>query len=45
MKGNTKPTNEVKDFYSYEESLQFTKADFDKNPALFKAVERSMQKW
>lgn len=45
MKGNTKPTNEVKDFYSYEESLQFTKADFDKNPALYKAVERSMTKW
>lgn len=45
MKGNTKPTNEVKDFYSYEESLQFTKADFDKNPALFRAVERSMTKW
>ena len=45
MKGDTTPTNEVKDFYSYEESLQFTKADFDKNPALFKAVERSMRKW
>lgn len=45
MKGDTTQTNEVKDYYSYEESLQFTKADFDRNPALFRAVERSMQKW
>lgn len=35
----------VKDFYSREEALKFTKADFDKNPELFKAVEKSMQKW
>jgi len=25
--------------------LQFTKKDFDNNPALFKAVEKSMHKW
>lgn len=35
----------VKDFYTRDEALQFTKADFDKNPALFKAVEASMLKW
>ena len=35
----------VKDFYSYDEAKKFTKADFDKNPALFAAVEKSMQKW
>ena len=35
----------VKDFYSYEEAMKFTKAEFDKNPDLFKAVERSMSKW
>ena len=35
----------VKDFYSYEEAVKFTKADFDKNPDLFKAVERSMPMW
>ena len=35
----------VKDFYTRDEALQFTKKDFDKNPELFKAVERSMQKW
>ena len=29
----------------FEEASKFTKEDFDKNPALFKAVEKSMQKW
>ena len=45
MKGATSKDNGVKDFYTYEESLKFTKADFDKNPELFKAVEKSMLKW
>lgn len=45
MKGDTSKTNEVKEFYTREEALQFTRKDFDKNPELFKAVERSMQKW
>lgn len=35
----------VKDFYTRDEALKFTKEDFDKNPALFKAVENSMLKW
>ena len=35
----------VKDFYTRDEALKFTKKDFDKNPALFKAVEASMLKW
>lgn len=35
----------VKDFYSFEEANKFTKADFDKNPALYKAVMNSMSKW
>lgn len=35
----------VKDYYSFEEANQFTKADFDKNPALYKAVQNSMLKW
>lgn len=43
MKNN--PTNEIKDFYTYEESLKFTREDFDKNPELFKAIENSMSKW
>lgn len=37
--------NGVKDYYSYEESLQFTRADLDRNPELFKAIERSMPQW
>ena len=43
MKNN--PSNEIKDFYTYEESLKFTREDFDRNPELFKAVENSMSKW
>ena len=41
------PANDtgVKDFYTREEALRFTKADFDKNPELFKAVEQSSYKW
>ncbi len=45
MKTTTQNTNEVKDFYTRDEALKFTKQDFDKNPELFKAVERSMSKW
>lgn len=46
--GSTKSNvtqNQIKDFYTYEESLAFTKADFDKNPELFEVVQRSMSKW
>lgn len=43
MKNNA--TEEVKDFYTYEESLNFTRKDFEKNPALYKAIEQSMTKW
>jgi len=42
---NTGKEEAVKDFYTREEALKFTKKDFDKNPALFKAVEASMRKW
>lgn len=45
MKNSTADNGGVKDFYSYEEASKFTKEDFDKNPALFKAVEASMSKW
>ena len=45
-KGTNKSNkNEVKEFYTYEESLKFTREDFDKNPELFKAVQNSMLKW
>lgn len=42
---NTSSSNDVKEFYTYEEASKFTKEDFDKNPELFKAVENSMRKW
>ena len=45
MKNATQTESGVKDFYTRDEALQFTKKDFDKNPALFKAVEQSMLKW
>lgn len=45
MKNSTAEDGTVKDFYTRDEALQFTKADFDKNPALFKAVQASMLKW
>ena len=45
MKNNPSQEGAVKDFYTRDEALKFTKKDFDKNPALFKAVEKSMQKW
>lgn len=45
MKNTTVKDTGVKDFYTKDEALQFTRKDFDKNPALFKAVEQSMYKW
>ena len=45
MKNTTVNDKGVKEFYTRDEALQFTKQDFDKNPALFKAVEQSMYKW
>lgn len=45
MRSNTPPDAGVKEFYTREEALKFTKKDFDNNPALFKAVEESMRKW
>lgn len=45
MKNSNSGDTGVKDFYTRDEALKFTRADFDKNPALFKAVEKSMRKW
>ena len=45
MKNNIADEGTVKDYYSFEEASKFTKADFDKNPELFKAVRASMVKW
>ena len=45
MANKTSEDGTVKDFYTRDEALQFTKADYDKNPALYKAVQDSMLKW
>ena len=45
MKNTNGGNSEVKDYYSYEEAKKFTKADFDRNPALYDAVTKSMSKW
>jgi hypothetical protein len=45
MKSTPASDSGVKEFYTVEEARKFTKADYDKNPDLFAAVERSMQKW
>jgi len=38
-------TNEIKDYYTPEEARQFTEEDFEKNPKLMEAIEKSMQQW
>lgn len=35
----------VKEFYTREEAMRFTVEDLNKNPELYKAIERSMTKW
>ena len=45
MKNTSSDDVGVKDYYTPEEARRFTKKDFDKNPALFAAVEKSMLKW
>ena len=45
MKQNGSADNGIKDFYTYEEAKKFTKADFDKNPLLYKRVTESMPGW
>lgn len=44
MKSKT-TKDEVKDFYTFEEASKFTRKDFDNNPKLFAAVEKSMPLW
>lgn len=45
MKNTNSADNGVKEYYSPEEARKFTKADYDKNPALYDAVVKSMSKW
>lgn len=37
--------SEIKEYYSPEEARKFTEEDFERNPKLEEAVERSMLKW
>jgi len=45
MKNSDSSDSGVKDFYTVEEARKFTRADYDKNPALYAAVQKSMLKW
>ena len=42
---NITTTQDVKDFYTFEEASKFTNEDYDKHPGLFEAVEKSSYKW
>lgn len=46
--GSAKTNNsngEIKDYYTPEEARKFTEEDFEKNPKLMEAIEKSMQSW
>lgn len=45
MKNSESSDSGVKDFYTRDEALKFSQKDFDKNPALYEAVRKSMYKW
>lgn len=45
MKNSNSADSGVKDFYTPEEARRFTRKELDSNPALFAAIEKSMQKW
>jgi hypothetical protein len=45
MKNTNAGEGAIKDFYTPDEAKRFSKADFDKNPALYEAVVKSMAKW
>ena len=45
MRNTASGDSTVKEYYSPEEAKKFTVADFNNNPALFKAVQDSMRKW
>lgn len=45
MKNSVDSDKAIKDFYTHEEALKFSRKDLDKNPELVKAIEKSMLKW
>lgn len=45
LKSKEKTADTIKDYYTYEESLQYSRKDFKENPELYKAIKNSMRKW
>lgn len=45
LKNTTQTDKGVKDFYTRDEAMKFTRKELDANPELFKAIEKSMLKW
>lgn len=45
MKSGSTSNDGLKDFYTRDEALAFTDADYEKNPRLEEIIEKSMQKW
>ena len=45
MKNTNSGEGAIKDFYTPDEAKRFSKADLDKNPALYEAIVKSMAKW
>jgi hypothetical protein len=45
MKSGVQADNGVKEFYSVEEAKKIPVSEYNKNPALWEAVQRSMLKW
>lgn len=45
MKTTDSTDTGLKDFYTREEALSFTREDLDKNPGLVEKIEKSMSKW
>ena len=45
MKNNATDNNKVKEFYTHDEAVKFTREELDRNPELFKAIQNSMTKW
>ena len=38
-------SNDLKDYYTYEEASKLTDDDYKKNPKLYEIIEKSMQRW
>lgn len=45
MKNNSVKSDDVKEFYTFEEANKFTREEICANPKLEKAIENSMTKW